>query len=120
MAGAEPSVSEDREQVERQTARNLAGLEHEQRGELDAAIALYEQNLAEGFAGDWPYSRLVVLYGQRGQPEHVVRVLERAVAVFEALPRRHPLRAARLRVFRLRLREARRALGLPAAPRRSR
>ena len=111
-------MSEERERAEQQTARNVAGLEHEQRGEIDAAIALYEQNLAEGFAGDWPYSRLVLIYSRRGQPQEVVRVLERAVAVFEALPRRHPLRTARLRVFRRRLREARRALGLPAATRR--
>jgi hypothetical protein len=101
---------DERDRLREQTARNVAGLEHEQRGEADAAITLYERNLAEGFPGDWPYSRLVLLYGKRGQPTEVVRVLERAVAVFGALPRSHPERGPRLRVFRQRLKEAQRAL----------
>ncbi|HZR97570.1 MAG TPA: hypothetical protein VFE37_02625 [Chloroflexota bacterium] len=104
---------DERDRLREQTARNVAGLEHEQRGEGDAAIALYEANLAEGFPGDWPYSRLVLLYGRRGQPAEVVRVLERAVAVFAALPRSHPERGPRLRVFRQRLKEAQRAVRPP-------
>ena len=43
---------DERERLREQTARNLAGLEHEQRGELEAAAALYEANVAEGFPGD--------------------------------------------------------------------
>jgi hypothetical protein len=115
-------MTDAREQLRVQTARNVAGLEHEQRGEWDAAIALYEANVAEGFPGDWPYGRLVLLYTKRGQLTEVVRVLERAVEVFEKLPRSHPERASRLRVFRRRLREARRALpptgqqGSPPSP----
>ena len=109
---------DDRERVRVQTARNVDGLEHEQRGEWDAAIALYEANLAEGFPGDWPYGRLVLLYGKRNQLEEVVRVLERAVEVFQALPRSQPDRAPRLRVFRQRLKEARSALPRPEKPRR--
>ncbi|HLH22608.1 MAG TPA: hypothetical protein VK066_08800 [Chloroflexota bacterium] len=101
---------DERDRLREQTARNVAGLEHEQRGEADAAITLYEANVAEGFPGDWPYSRLVLLYGKRGQPDEVVRVLERAVAVFAALPRAQPDRGPRLRVFRQRLKEARQAL----------
>ncbi|HEY7062492.1 MAG TPA: hypothetical protein VII06_13515 [Chloroflexota bacterium] len=104
---------DERERLREQTARNLAGLEHEQRGELDEAVALYEANLAAGFPGDWPYSRLVTYYGKRGQPTEVVRVLERAVAVFAALPRSHPDRGPRLGVFRQRLKEAQRALQPP-------
>jgi hypothetical protein len=101
---------DERDRLREQTGRNVAGLEHEQRGEVDAAVALYEANLAEGFPGVWPYGRLIVLYGQRGQPEEVVRVLERAVAVFAALPRSRPERGPRLRDFRQRLKAAQRAL----------
>ena len=101
---------DERERLREQTGRNVVGLEHEQRGETDAAVALYEANVAEGFAGVWPYGRLLLIYGQRGQPENVVRVLERAVAVFAALPRSHPERGSRLRDFRQRLKTARRAL----------
>jgi hypothetical protein len=109
----EPAATDARDRLREQTARNVAGLEHEQRGETDAAIALYEANLAEGFAGDWPYSRLMLLYGKRDQPEDVMRVLERAVAVFAALPRSQPDRGPRLRVFRQRLKETQRALQPP-------
>jgi hypothetical protein len=101
---------DERDRLREQTARNVVGLEHEQQGEPDAAIPLYEANLAEGFPGEWPYSRLALLYGKRGQPEEVARVLERAVAVFAALPRSHPDRGPRLRVYRQRLKEAQRAL----------
>ena len=101
---------DERDRLREQTARNVAGLEHEQRGEWDAALALYEANLTEGFAGDWPYSRLAAHYTQRGQPEEVARVLRRAVEVLAALPRGHPQRTPRLRVFRQRLKDAERAL----------
>jgi hypothetical protein len=101
---------DERDRLREQTGRNVAGLEHQQRGELDAAIALYETNVAEGFAGVWPYGQLILLYGQRGQPEEVIRVLERAVAVFSSLPRSHAERGPRLRDFRQRLKAAQRAL----------
>jgi hypothetical protein len=114
----EPGRIDERARLREQTARNVAGLEHEQRGEADAAIPLYEANLTEGFAGVWPYSRLMLLYGQRGQPAEVVRVLERAVAVLAALPRSHPERGPRLRLFRQRLKEAQRALRPARPPRR--
>src|SRR5947209_5046632 len=107
---------DERDRLREQTARNVAALEHEQRGEWDAARALYEANLAEGFPGDWPYTRLALLHGKRGEPAEVVRVLERAVEVLSALPRTHPDRAARLRAFQGRLKEARRAV----QPKRSR
>src|SRR4051812_44933250 len=101
---------DERDQLREQTARNVAGLEHEQRGDFEAARALYEANLAEGFPGDWPYSRLALLYGKRGEAAEAVRVLERAIEVLSALPRSHPDRAARLRAFQGRLKEARLAL----------
>lgn len=110
---------DEQSRLREQTARNLAGLGHEQRGEWDAAIALYEQNAAEGFPGDWPYGHLALIYGKRGQPEEVVRVLARAVEVFTALPRGYPERTPRLRIFRQRLKEAQRALQPPRPRRRS-
>ena len=108
---------DDRELVAAQTGRNVRALEYEAQGCLEDAIALYEQNVAEGFTADLPYGRLVAIYTKRGQPDEAVRVLERAVAVFEALPRRHPVRTPRLKVFRARLKEARKALA-PPKPRR--
>ncbi len=53
---------DERERLERLTARNLQGLELERAGRIAEAIELYEQNIAEGFEGDWPYGRLVAIY----------------------------------------------------------
>src|SRR5919202_1392182 len=78
---------DERERARLQTGRNVAAIEHELRGEWDAAIELYEANVAEGFPGDLPYGHLALIYTKGNRPEQVVRVLERAVEVFSGLPR---------------------------------
>src|SRR5579859_2931050 len=102
---AEPRETlEDRWLLEAQTARNLAAMAAEHAGEIDEAIALYERNVAEGFAGDLPYGRLVALYERRGAFDEAERVLRRAIAVFEASSRRTAQdRRATIRVFKNRL-----------------
>jgi tetratricopeptide (TPR) repeat protein len=99
-----PETLEDRWLLEAQTARNLAGLAAEQAGQLDAAIALYERNVAEGFSGDLPYGRLVALYERQGVFDEAERILRRAIDVFTSSTRRTPQdRRATLRVFKNRL-----------------
>jgi tetratricopeptide (TPR) repeat protein len=102
---AEPAETlEQRWLLEAQTARNLEGLAAEQAGHLDEAIALYERNVAEGFVGDLPYGRLIMLFERRGAFDEAERVLLRAIAVFEASGRRTAQdRRATLRVFKNRL-----------------
>lgn len=96
----------ERETLEEQTRRNLEGMRLEQSGQVDLALELYEQNLAEGFAGDWPYGRLVAYYEKHGRLDEARRVLERAIEVFKGTKRRTPEdRRAALQVFRGRLRE---------------
>jgi tetratricopeptide (TPR) repeat protein len=95
---------EDRWRLEAQTARNLEALSAEQEGDTEAAIALYERNVAEGFPGDLPYGRLVLLYERRGALDEAERVLRRAIEVLEASRRRSAAdRRATVRVFRNRL-----------------
>jgi tetratricopeptide (TPR) repeat protein len=97
---------EERWTLEAQTARNLEGLAAEQGGQVEAAIALYERNVAEGFPGDLPYGRLVMLYERRGALDDAERVLRRAIEVFEGSRRRSAAdRSATLRVFKNRLKE---------------
>lgn len=55
----------------------------EKAGETAQAIALYESNVAEGFDGSHPYDRLAVLYHRVGRRDDEIRVLRRAIAVFE-------------------------------------
>src|ERR1051326_4214618 len=100
----EQETLEDRWLLEAQTARNLEGLSAEQSGDLERAIALYERNVAEGFVGDLPYGRLVMLYERRGALDEAERVLRRAIEVFEASRRRTAAdRRATIRVFKNRL-----------------
>jgi hypothetical protein len=95
---------EDRWLLEAQTARNLEGLRAEQAGDLEAAIALYECNVQEGFPGDLPYGRLVAIYEKRGTLEEAERVLRRAIEVIDGSQRRTPRdRRATVRVFKNRL-----------------
>ena len=63
---AEPLTDDERAILEEQTKRNIDGMELESAGRMDLAIELYEQNVEEGFAGDWPYSRLVSVYERQG------------------------------------------------------
>jgi hypothetical protein len=84
----EPLDDAERERLEAQTRRNLEALEYEGDGRMDLAIALYEQNVDEGFVGDWPYSRLAGVYERARRYDDAVRVLTRALEVTRADRRR--------------------------------
>jgi tetratricopeptide (TPR) repeat protein len=101
---------DERERLAQQTTRNLRGLELERAGRSPEALTLYEQNVAEGFEGDWPYGRLVAAYERDGDLAAAERVLERAIEIFSASRRRTPAdRRATVRAFKGRLRLVRRA-----------
>ncbi len=99
---------EERWLLEAQTARNLEALSAEQSGDVEGAIALYERNAAEGFPGDLPYGRLVMLYERSGRIADAERILLRAIEVMEASTRRGAReRRAMVRVFQNRLKALR-------------
>lgn len=85
----EPLDDEERVALEAQTRRNLEGMELEQAGQVAEAIELYEQNVADGFNGDWPYGRLVSIYERQAAYGEAERVLRRAIEVTRA-DRRKP------------------------------
>jgi tetratricopeptide (TPR) repeat protein len=64
-------------------ALNLLGKELEKEGEIDFAIKLYEINLLNNFIGSHPYNRLSIIYRKKKMHSDVIRVLEKAVYVFE-------------------------------------
>ena len=66
-----------------QVERNLQAIEYEKNGDVEKAIELYEQNVAESFDGTHPYERLSELYLSSGKREDLMRILERALMVFE-------------------------------------
>ena len=63
--------------------RNLKGRELEKEFKIDEAIELYEKNIKEEFDGNYPYERLAIIYSKKGLLEDEIRVLEKAVWVFE-------------------------------------
>ena len=103
---------EERWRLEAQTARNLEGLAAEQAGNLEAAIALYERNVAEGFPADLPYGRLVAIYERQAALDDAERVLRRAIEVLATSSRRTAAeRSATVRVFKNRLAALRKRRG---------
>ena len=66
-----------------QVERNLRAMEYEQNGDIKKAISLYEENVTEEFDGTHPYQRLCDLYLELDQTDDVIRVLEKAIHVFE-------------------------------------
>ena len=87
--------------------RNLRGRELEKQGDITGAIELYELNIASDFEGNFPYDRLRVIYSKQKRYDDVIRVLERAIDVFDnkVFPNR-PDHLPKLERFRLQLEQA--------------
>jgi len=68
-----------------QVDRNLKGIELEKDGNVDQAIILYERNINENFVGNHPYDRLAIIYRKRKQFDDEVRILEKAIEIFEKI-----------------------------------
>lgn len=68
---------------DRQVDRNLEGIKLEKEGKTDKAISLYEKNLKEDFEGSHPYNRLAIIYRKRGQIDEEIRVLKKAIYLYE-------------------------------------
>jgi len=64
-------------------SRNMKGIELEKQGKIDEAIELYEQNIAENCDGSHPYMRLAILYRKKKSYDNEIRVLKKAIYVFE-------------------------------------
>ncbi len=68
-----------------QVERNLRGIELEKSGREDEAVRLYEENVKENSVGNHPYDRLAIIYRKRMQVDEEIRVLEKAIWVFDVL-----------------------------------
>lgn len=68
-----------------QVERNLQAIEYEKSGDIDKAVELYELNVEESFDGTHPYERLSEYYLNLGQKEDLMRILEKALTVFEGV-----------------------------------
>lgn len=68
-----------------QVQRNLMGKRLEKEGRVLEARVLYEANISESFEGSFPYRRSAILYRKRKSIDEEIRVLEKAVSVFQSL-----------------------------------
>ena len=65
--------------------RNNKGIELEKKGDIENAIKLYEQNVADEFFGTHPYDRLTIIYRRRKQYDDEIRILKRKISIFEKI-----------------------------------
>jgi tetratricopeptide (TPR) repeat protein len=87
--------------------RNLRGQDLEKQGNVTEAMELYELNVAYGFEGDFPYDRLRVIYSKQRRYGDVIRILEKAVDVFDKkVSSIRPDRLTKLERFRQQLEQA--------------
>lgn len=98
---------EKEQQFDIQVERNLKGIELEKKGHIDKAIELYERNISENFTGNHPYDRMAIIYRKRNQIHDEIRVLEKAVWVFENIvDQKRTDRLPKLDRFKKRLQKA--------------
>jgi len=90
---------------DRQTERYFMAEELEKAGETETVIALYEINAAEGCDTAGSYENLADLFHEAGRREDEIRILKRAVQVFEEVVRsgQLPNGQGQLDSFRLQL-----------------
>ncbi len=72
----------EEERLQNAARRNDEGIECERNGRIDEAIAIYEENIKEGFPASHSYERLMVLYRKRKEYIQEARVIARAIEVF--------------------------------------
>ena len=63
--------------------RNNEARVAEQDGELNKAVKLYEQNIKEDYADEFAFERLMIIYRKLKEYEDELRVINRAIKVFQ-------------------------------------
>ena len=67
-------------------SRNNQGIAFEKDGDIEAAVALYEENIKPGcYPAMHSFDRLLVIYRRMGDYNNELRVCERAISVFKSL-----------------------------------
>ena len=65
------------------TDKMMLGKSFEKEGELEKACACYEGCVRNRFSGNGPYDRLIILYKRLDRPDDVLRIMKKAISVFE-------------------------------------
>jgi hypothetical protein len=65
------------------TDKIFLGKKFEKEDDMEKACACYEGCVRGKFDGDGPYDRLIILYKKLDRPEDVLRIIKKAISVFE-------------------------------------
>lgn len=77
------AATEDRNRRLAETAAaNNKGIALEKKGDIDGAIAVYEENVSRGYPAAHSYQRLMILYRKRGDYDNEIRVIKAAIALY--------------------------------------
>ena len=79
------NIEAERANLKSEADLNLIGQQWEKEGKTEEAAVLYEINLLNNFDGSFPYDRLAIIYRKQKNKDDEIRVLEKAVYVFENL-----------------------------------
>lgn len=74
-------------------AHNNEGIAYEKAGQEDEAIAIYENNIADGYPAIHAFDRLMKIYRHRKKYRDECRVIRRAIEIFTAENQRRAERA---------------------------
>ena len=83
-------MERDDRRFSKQVNRNNKAQNFEKKGNVDSAIKLYEENVAENFEGSFPYNRLAIIYRKRKDYKNEIRVLNKAVSIYSKLDKSSP------------------------------
>lgn len=72
----------DNERINTWATRNLDGIEAEKNGDVEAAVKLYESNVAEQADTPHSYKRLAIIYRKQKRYDDEISVLKKAISVF--------------------------------------
>jgi len=101
------NFNDEDKKFKEQLERNLNGIESEKEDGIEEAIELYEKNIEENFDGNHPYDRLAIIYRKQNKVEDEIKVLEKAIWVFENVVYKGRMdRIPKLEKFKKRLEKA--------------
>lgn len=63
---------------------NNIGIAKEKAGDIDGAIRIYEENVAQEYPATHSYDRLMILYRKRKDYDNEIRIISKAINVFSA------------------------------------
>lgn len=76
------ATEEENKRLTETAAANNKGIDMEKKGDIDGAIAVYEENISKGYPATHSYQRLMILYRKRGDYDNEIRVIKAAINVF--------------------------------------